>query len=54
MSSELFKVIQFLKEKRWVDLTHTFGPDSPHFSAFDSADFQTLFTHDGWIFCTEF
>ncbi|GIN41110.1 cyclase family protein [Heyndrickxia oleronia] len=54
MSSELFKVIQFLKEKRWVDLTHTFGPDSPHFSAFDSADFKTLFTHDDGFFAQNF
>ncbi|MGE8205706.1 cyclase family protein [Heyndrickxia sp. NPDC080065] len=50
MASELIKAINLLKEKHWVDLTHTFGPDSPHFSAFDSADFKTLFDHnDGFL-----
>ena len=33
-----------LKNKHWVDLTHPFGPDSPHFPAFNLAEFKTIFT----------
>lgn len=33
-----------LKNKHWVDLTHPFGPDSPHFPAFNPAEFKTIFT----------
>ncbi|WP_296112709.1 cyclase family protein [uncultured Limosilactobacillus sp.] len=35
-----------LKSKHWVDLTHPFGPDSPHFPAFQPAEFKTIFTTD--------
>ena len=31
MSNELLQALQLLKSKQWVDLTHTFGPNSPHF-----------------------
>lgn len=44
--SELQQAIEVLKGKTWVDLTHAFGPDSPHFAAFNDAEFKTLFTHD--------
>ncbi|MED3551320.1 cyclase family protein [Cytobacillus praedii] len=54
VSNELLHAIQLLKEKTWVDLTHTFGPGSPHFSAFDSAEFQTLFNHDDGFFAQSF
>lgn len=53
-ATELQKAISLLKEKEWVDLTHTFGPDSPHFSAFDDAEFKTLFTHDDGFFAQKF
>lgn len=53
-TNELLKVIEVLKEKEWVDLTHTFGPESPHFSAFESAEFKTLFTHDEGFFAQQF
>lgn len=43
-----------MKEKEWIDLTHTFGPDSPHFSAFDTAEFTTLFDHDDGFFAQSF
>lgn len=50
MSSDLLKAVQLLKNKKWVDLTHTFGPDSPHFFMFPDAEFKTLFTHaDGFL-----
>jgi kynurenine formamidase len=53
-SNDLLTVIALLKEKEWVDLTHSFGPDSPHFSAFQSAEFKTLFTHDDGFFAQSF
>ncbi|QKY68378.1 cyclase family protein [Lentibacillus sp. CBA3610] len=54
MSNTLIEAINLLKEKEWVDLTHAFGPDSPHFSAFDPADFKTLFDHDDGFFAQQF
>lgn len=54
MSNELIKAINLLKEKEWVDLTHTFGPESPHFFAFESAEFKTLFSHDDGFFAQRF
>ena len=53
-ATELQKAVSLLKEKEWVDLTHTFGPDSPHFAAFDDAEFKTLFTHDDGFFAQKF
>ncbi len=54
MSSELLQALELLKSKRWVDLTHTFGPESPHFSAFEGANIQTLFTHADGFFAQSF
>ncbi|MFS0560951.1 cyclase family protein [Terribacillus sp. 179-K 1B1 HS] len=54
MSNELSKALEVLREKKWVDLTHTFGPDSPYFSAFSPAKFETLFSHDDGFFAQSF
>ncbi|MDF2680342.1 MAG: cyclase [Brevibacillus sp.] len=54
MMSELLHALALLKNKQWVDLTHTFGPESPHFSAFDGATFKTLFNHDDGFFAQSF
>lgn len=51
---ETIEAIKLLKEKSWVDLTHAFGPDSPHFSAFEDAEFNTLFSHDDGFFAQRF
>ncbi|UJF26679.1 cyclase family protein [Planococcus sp. 107-1] len=51
---ETIEAINLLKQKTWVDLTHAFGPDSPHFSAFDDAKFDTLFNHDDGFFAQRF
>lgn len=51
---ETIEAIKLLKEKSWVDLTHAFGPNSPHFSAFEDAEFETLFTHDDGFFAQRF
>ena len=54
MENELIRAFQLLKEKEWVDLTHTFGPESPHFAAFADAEFTTLFNHDDGFFAQRF
>lgn len=54
MTNELLNAITQLKAKEWVDLTHTFGPNSPHFSAFQDAEFETLFDHDDGFFAQSF
>ncbi|MBD7985036.1 cyclase family protein [Sporosarcina sp. Sa2YVA2] len=52
--NEIQAALQLLKEKQWVDLTHTFGPDSPHFFMFEDAKFETLFNHDDGFFAQKF
>lgn len=54
MSNELINALTLLKKKEWVDLTHTFGPESPHFSAFDAAEFTMLFDHNDGFFAQGF
>src|SRR5699024_2339607 len=54
MSNKLIEAVNLLNEKECVDLTHAFGPDSPHFSAFDSAEFKTLFDHVDGFFAQQF
>lgn len=54
MTNELTKAIELLKGKKWVDLTHTFGPESPHFAAFSDAEIETLFDHDDGFFAQSF
>lgn len=54
MSNTLIDTVQQLKEKKWVDLTHAFGPESPYFSAFNAAEFKTLYDHSDGFFAQEF
>ncbi len=54
MTNDLLGALKLLKEKKWIDLTHTFGPDSPRFAAFEPAQFETLFTHDDGFFAQRF
>jgi len=54
MTDSLIAAFNLIKEKEWVDLTHTFGPESPRFSAFDGAEFATLFNHDDGFFAQQF
>lgn len=53
-TSELQKDVEKLKALKWVDLTHTFGPDSPRFPAFAKPKFKTTFTHDDGFFVKEY
>lgn len=52
--SEVLTALQILKEKKWMDLTHTFGPSSPHFAALKDAEVQTAFDHDDGFFVQNF
>ena len=54
MTNELLNALKLLKQKQWIDLTHTFGPHSPRFAAFAPAEFVTLFTHDDGFFAQRF
>lgn len=50
MKNDVIQAIELLKEKEWVDLTHTFGPNSPHFAMFPDAEFETIFDfEDGFL-----
>lgn len=48
------KLVAELKNKTWVDLTHSFGPDSPRFPSFKPAKFETIFTHSDGFFVKEY
>lgn len=54
MSNELLNALKLLKSKKWVDLTHSFDQDSPHFFMFEAANFQTLFDYKDGFFAQQF
>jgi kynurenine formamidase len=45
-SFPLWDEIAKLKTHTWVDLTETFGPDSPHWPGFKPAQFKTIYSYD--------
>lgn len=53
-SSKLADTITALKSEKWVDLTHTFGPESPRFPAFSKPKFETVFTHSDGFFVKQY
>lgn len=61
MSYPLWESLSQLKKYKWVDLTHTFDSESPHFSSFENAETKTLYQvkDDGffaqsWQFATQY
>lgn len=48
------KVVEQLKSFKWVDLTHSFGPESPRFPSFAQPKFNTIFTHSDGFFVKEY
>ncbi|TNH05476.1 cyclase family protein [Testudinibacter sp. TR-2022] len=54
MSLSTLQLLEQLKQKQWVDLTHEFGPNSPHFPAFNDAEFKTLFDHSDGFFVHQY
>lgn len=54
MATELIDALKLLKSKQWIDLTHSFDKDSPHFFMFEPAEFKTLFDHKEGFFAQQF
>ncbi|MBC8953530.1 cyclase family protein [Xenorhabdus sp. PB62.4] len=54
MTNDILQALALLKSKKWVDLTHSFDKDSPHFFMFDSAEFKTLFDYKDGFFAQQF
>ena len=54
MANELLHAFTLIKSKEWIDLTHSFGKDSPHFFMFESAEFKTLFDYQDGFFAQQF
>ncbi|MGL4666982.1 MAG: cyclase family protein [Saezia sp.] len=54
MSNDLLAALKLLKSKQWVDLTHTFDENSPHFFMFQPSQTQTLFDHNDGFFAQQF
>lgn len=54
LQQDVLQALQTLKKQKWVDLTHTFNSQSPHFHAFNPAKFDTLFTHDDGFLAQQF
>ncbi|KRL93567.1 cyclase family protein [Levilactobacillus hammesii] len=53
-TSPVAQVVDQLKAYDWVDLTHTFGPDSPRFPSFAKPEFKTIFTHADGFFVKQY
>ncbi|MCW9709589.1 cyclase family protein [Avibacterium sp. 21-586] len=54
MSLTTLELLAALKQKKWVDLTHEFGANSPHFPAFNDAEFKTIFDHSDGFFVHQY
>ncbi|MGV2363439.1 MAG UNVERIFIED_CONTAM: cyclase family protein, partial [Paenibacillus polymyxa] len=54
MAEDLANVLKLLKQKEWVDLSHAFYPEIPHFPVFDNVQVDTLFTHDDGFFVKQY
>lgn len=52
--SKTVSLLNQLKEQHWVDLTHSFGPESPRFPEFKPANFKTIATHSDGYFVKEY
>ncbi|MBI0060345.1 cyclase family protein [Gilliamella sp. M0320] len=50
MNNDVLQALNLLKSKKWIDLTHAFDHNSPHFFMFNPAEIKTLFDHnDGFL-----
>ncbi|AOM39536.1 cyclase family protein [Xenorhabdus hominickii] len=54
MMNDILQALTLLKSQKWVDLTHSFDKDSPHFFMFDPAEFKTLFHYKDGFFAQKF
>lgn len=53
-SQSVGEVVEKLKLFNWVDLTHSFGPESPRFPSFACPEFKTIFTHSDGFYVKEY
>ncbi|MEX0446193.1 cyclase family protein [Xenorhabdus sp. SGI246] len=54
MTNDILQALTLLKSKKWIDLTHSFDQDSPHFFMFDPAQIKTLFSYPDGFFSQQF
>ncbi|MDX7988742.1 cyclase family protein [Xenorhabdus sp. 12] len=54
MTNDIQQAFTMLKSKKWIDLTHSFDQDSPHFFMFNPAEFKTLFDYKDGFFAQQF
>ncbi|MBI6550508.1 cyclase family protein [Xenorhabdus lircayensis] len=54
MTNDILQALTLLKSKKWVDLTHSFDKDSPHFFMFKPAEFEILFDYKDGFFTQQF
>ncbi|WP_340620630.1 cyclase family protein [Xenorhabdus siamensis] len=54
MTNDILQALTLLKSKKWIDLTHSFDQDSPHFFMFDPAQIKTLFSYPDGFFAQQF
>lgn len=52
--SDLLTSYKILKEKKWVDLTHSINESSPRFPALPALEKKALFTHSDGFFVEQF
>ncbi|GMA07304.1 cyclase family protein [Tetragenococcus halophilus subsp. flandriensis] len=53
--SKITETIHFLKDQKWIDLTHTVTPEMPYFQAFKPIKEKTLYTvKDDGFFAKEY
>lgn len=50
MTCHVLNALALLKSKEWIDLTHTFSEETPHFSMFQPAKFETTFDYSDGFF----
>jgi len=48
------QALSLLKERTWVDLTHSFSADTPRFNAFSPLEKKTLFDYSAGFFAQQF
>ena len=47
--ADLWPLLRGLRSCRWVDLTHSFSPDTPHHPNFRPAEFKVIYQYDDLI-----
>ncbi|PHM36584.1 cyclase family protein [Xenorhabdus innexi] len=54
MTNNILQALTLLKAQKWIDLTHSFNQNSPHFFMFDPAQIKTLFSYQDGFFAQQF